>query len=259
MYRRITQTVLIITLIMTMISSLVVSSSAQSGRGRVGNPPPQPKPTPKPTEPGTSGNTTVLGIPDGGKLMKQDLDGSTSRFRLKNGLITIIRERHSAPLVSVNVLVKVGTVNESDEKAGMAQLARQMILNGSTKRAGTTVEREVARLGGLMTSEVSYDYTVFNIIAPAESYQGIVELLADLIERPAFNANDLKKAAQVVLIESRKDRSEATALTNLYSAAFTTNRLKRGNGVSEAMLASVTPDQLQAFYQNFYQPGNTIV
>ncbi|MBO0719887.1 MAG: insulinase family protein, partial [Blastocatellia bacterium] len=260
MYSRITQKVLIIILIMTMISSLVVSTSAQSGRGRVGNPPPpQPKPTPKPTAPGTSGNTTVLGIPDGGKLMKQDLDGSTSRFILKNGLTTIIRERHSAPLVSVNVLVKAGTVNESDEKAGMAQLARQMILNGSTKRAGTTVEREVARLGGLMTSEVSYDYTVFNIIAPSESYQDIVELLADLIERPSFNANDLKKAAQVVLIESRKDRSEATALTNLYSAAFTTNRLKRGNSVSEAMLSAVTPDQLQAFYQNFYQPGNTIV
>src|SRR5262245_65192490 len=104
MYRRITHT----TFIITLISSLFISSFGQSGRGRTNNPPPQP--TPKPGGPAK----TVLGIPDGGKLMKQDPDGSTSRFILKNGLTTIIRERHSAPLVSVNVTGKAGTRKEPD-------------------------------------------------------------------------------------------------------------------------------------------------
>jgi zinc protease len=250
MYRRIKYTAFIFTL----ISLFTINTFGQSGRGRPSTSPP-PKPTPKPNAPGT----TVLGIPEGGKLVKQDLDGSTSRFVLKNGLTTIIRERHSSPLVSVNVTVKTGTVNESDERAGMAQLARQMILNGTAKRSGTAVEQEVARLGGLLTSQVSYDHTSFNIIAPAESYQAIVELLADLIQRPAFNPSDLKRTAQLVIIESRKDRSESTAVEKLYATAFTTNRLKRGGSVSESMLASVTPDQLQTFYQTFYHPGNTIV
>jgi zinc protease len=250
MYRRITQTAFILTL----ISMFTINAYAQSGRGRQ-TAPPQPKPTPKTNVPGT----TVLGIPDGGKLVKQDPDGSTSRFVLRNGLTTIIRERHSSPLVSVNVTVKAGTVSESDEKAGMAQLARLMILNGTAKRSGTAVEKEVARLGGILTSQVSYDHTTFNIIAPAESYQAIIELLADLIQRPAFKPSDLKTAAQLVIIESRKDRSESTAVDKLYATAFTANRLKRGGSVSESMLASVTLDQLQSFYQSFYHPGNTIV
>jgi zinc protease len=250
MYRRITHTAFILTL----ISMFTINAFAQSGRGRQ-TAPPQPRPTPKPNEPGK----TVLGIPDGGKLVKQDPDGSTSRFVLRNGLTTIIRERHSSPLVSVNVTVKAGKVNESDEKAGMAQLARLMILNGTAKRSGTAVEKEVARLGGILTSQVSYDHTTFNIIAPAESYQAVVELLADLIQRPAFKPSDLKTAAQLVIIESRKDRSESTAVDKLYATAFTSNRLKRGSDVSESMLASVTPDQLQSFYQSFYHPGNTIV
>jgi zinc protease len=250
MYRRITHTAFILTL----ISMFTINAFAQSGRGRQ-TAPPQPRPTPKPNEPGK----TVLGIPDGGKLVKQDPDGSTSRFVLRNGLTTIIRERHSSPLVSVNVTVKAGKVNESDEKAGMAQLARLMILNGTAKRSGTAVEKEVARLGGILTSQVSYDHTTFNIIAPAESYQAVVELLADLIQRPAFKPSDLKTAAQLVIIESRKDRSESTAVDKLYATAFTSNRLKRGSDVSESMLESVTPDQLQSFYQSFYHPGNTIV
>jgi zinc protease len=256
MYRRITHKAFIFTLIslFTINAFWAFCAYGQSGRGRQ-SAPPRPTPTPKPKVPGT----TVLGIPDGGALVKQDPDGSTSRFVLRNGLTTIIRERHSTPLVSVNVTVKAGTVNESDEMAGMAQLARLMILNGTAKRSGTAVEKEVARLGGMLTSQVSYDHTTFNIIAPAESYQGIVELLADLIQRPAFKPNDLKTVAQLVIIESRKDRSESTAVDKLYATAFTTNRLKRGSSVSESMLASVTVDQLQSFYQNFYHPGNAIV
>ncbi|MCI0335975.1 MAG: insulinase family protein, partial [Acidobacteria bacterium] len=256
MSRRTTQSASIIALI-SLISLITLNSFAQSGRGRPTAPPPQPKPTPRPNVP----VTTVLGIPEGGKLVKQDLDGSTSRYLLQNKLNVVIRERHSSPLVSVNVTVKAGSVNESDEKAGMSQLTRQMILRGTAKRPGAAIDKDVARLGGILTSQVSYDHTSFNIIAPVESYQGVVELFSDLILRPAFNASDLKKAAQLVVLESRReqDRVASAATEKLYATAFTANRLKRGSSVSESMLASVTREQVQSYYQNFYQPENTVI
>lgn len=246
--------------ILTLISSVPLHSFAQSGRGRgPATPPPQPKPTTKPNVPAT----TVLGVPEGGKLTKQEQnpDGVTSKFLLRNGLTVIIRERHSTPLVSVNIAVKAGSVNESDEMAGMARLARRMILKGSAKRSGAAIDREVARLGGVLTSQLNYDHTSFNFIAPSESYQAIIELLAEMIQRPAFSADEVKKAAQLAILESKReqDNTEATAIEKLYATAFTANRLKRGGGVSETMLASVTREQALAFYQNFYHPANTVV
>ena len=231
---------------------------SQSGRGRQpGAPPPQPKPTPQPTLP----KPTVLGVPEGGKLVKQDLDGVTSRFLLKNGLTVIVRERHSSPLVSVNVTVKAGMINEPDDMLGMARLVRQMILKGNAKRPGAAIDKEVARLGGLLTSQVGYGQTSFNLITPSESYQLVVELLADLIQRPAFNPDDLKKAAQLVALESKRDQDNGKwmAIEKLYATAFTANRLKRGSAISETRLASVTREQALAFYQNFYHPANTII
>lgn len=240
-------------------SSIAMSAFAQSGRGRQpSTPPPQPKPTPKPNVP----VTTVLGIPDGGKLVKQDPpEGSTSRFFLRNGLTVIIRERHSAPLVSMNITVKAGSVNETDDAAGMANLVRHFILRGTAKRSGSAIDKEVARLGGIFSSQSSADQTAFNIIAPSESYQVMVELLADLIQRPAFNAEDLKKAAQASIIENKReqDRADAVAIEKLYATAFTANRLKRGSSISETMLASVTREQVMAFYQSYYHPANTVV
>src|SRR5262245_33822706 len=108
--------------IIALFSLISVIAIAQSGRGR--QPTPPPKPTPKPNTP----VTTVLGIPEGGKLARQDVDGAISRYVLRNELTVIVRERHSSPIVAVNVSVKTGLVNEPDEMAGIARLTRYLIL-----------------------------------------------------------------------------------------------------------------------------------
>lgn len=229
---------------------------AQSGRGQRPATP-APKPTTNPNLP----KTTVLGIPESGKLVKQDVEGATSRFGVRNGLTVIIRERHATPLVAVNVTVKVGAVNEPDGMEGIARLVQQAVLRGTAKFPGAAIEREVARLGGQLTSAVEAEETTFSIIAPTESYQGVVELLGELLLRPAFNADELKKAAQMVLLASKRaqDDAETVAIEKLYATAFNANRLKRGSVVSEGFLNAVTREQAQAFYQNFYHPENTIV
>jgi zinc protease len=229
---------------------------AQSGRGR-GPVTPAPKPTPKPNTP----VTTVLGVPEGGKLAKHEAEGFTSRAVLKNGLTVVIRERHSSPLVAINVAVKAGSINEPDEMAGMARLTRQLILKGTATRSGAAIDREVARLGGVLNSKITDDQTSFSVIAPAESYQPMIELLADLIQRPSLNAEDLRGAAQLALLESKREQdvAETAAMEKFHATAFTASRLKRERSAADALLASATREQALAFYQNFYHPGNVTV
>ncbi len=205
--------------------------------------------------------TGVLGVPEGGKLTAHELDGAISRAVLRNGLTVIIRERHSSPLVAVNVSVKAGLINDPDDLAGLSRLTRYLVLKGTAKRPGAAVDREVARLGGVLNSEISYDLTSYSLIAPSESYQAMVELLADLIQNPAFNLEDLKGAAQLALLESRREQDEAgrAAIEKLFATAFTANRLKRGFAVSDTFPSRATRDQAMAFYQNFYHPANTVV
>ncbi len=239
---------------LVVVSLFVVVTFAQSGRGRTQ---PVPKPTPKPNLP----KPTVLGIPEGGKLIRQDLDNATSRFALRNGLTVLVRERHSAPLVAINVTINAGILNEPDESAGIARLVQKTILRGTGKLNGAAIEKEVARLGGVFRSEVTYDRTVYTLIAPTESYNAMVELLADLILNPAFKDDELKKAAAEVLLDSKRaqDNVRQSSKEKMFAAAFTTHRLKRGSGVSESFLSSVTREQAMAFYQSHYQPAKTVV
>ena len=167
------KTIVSIIALFSLISAIAL---AQSGRGRQPSQP-APKPTPKPNMPSTG----VIGVPDGGKLVAQDPDVAISRYKLRNGLTVIIRERHSSPLVAVNVSVNAGLINDPDDLVGMSRLTRYMVLKGTAKRPGAAVDRDVARLGGILSSEIGYDLTSYSLIAPSESYQAMVELLADLI------------------------------------------------------------------------------
>src|SRR5215475_10687817 len=147
--------------IIALFSLISAIALAQSGRGRQPSQP-APKPTPKPNMPATG----VIGVPEGGKLAHHELDGAISRAVLRNGLTVIIRERHSSPLVAVNVSVKAGLINDPDDLAGMSRLTRYLVLKGTDKHPGAAVDREVARLGGVLSSEISYDLTSYNLIAP---------------------------------------------------------------------------------------------
>src|SRR5262245_64325055 len=112
-----------------------------------------------------------------------------------------------------------------------------------------------------MNSRIGYDLTSYSLIAPSESYQAMIELLADLIQNPAFKPEDVKGAAQLALLESRReqDSAERVAIEKLFATAFTANRLRRGAAVSDTLPSRAMRDQAMAFYQNFYHPENTVV
>ena len=225
----------------------------QSGRGR-GPGAPAPKPTPKPNVP-----VTVLGVPEGGKLTRQDLDGSTSRYGLKNGLTIVIRERHSAPLVAINVCVRAGSIHEADEVAGLARVVQRAILKGNAARGAGAIDREVARLGGVLATSATADQSSFNLIVPAESYDAAVELLGEMLLKPAFQPEEIRRAAgEVALAHGRRGAGEQ-ALDALQAAAFATSVLRRGGAISPTLVEAATRERVLAFYQAHYQPQNIVV
>jgi zinc protease len=241
-------------LLLLFVLLLNVSALAQSGRAK--NPPP--KPTPQQPPPAT---TKILNLPEGGKVVKYDTDGVTARFVLKNGLTIILRERHATPLAVVTTYIKAGYFNESDEVAGLAHLLEHMFFKGTATRAVGAIDTETARLGGLLNASTSYEKTSYYAVAPAESLPKLLEIQADMLQNPTFDADELKKESLVVMQESRRkqDNAAALALEKMYATAFTTHRLKRWRIGSDAVLQTATRDQLQAFYQEFYRPENTVI
>ncbi|HYE74596.1 MAG TPA: pitrilysin family protein, partial [Blastocatellia bacterium] len=242
-------------LLTALLILLTASSSvpAQSGRGRQSAPPPPPRQQRE--------QPAALNVPEGGKIVKQEVSGSTVRYTLKNGLTVIVRERYAVPLAAVVTYVKAGYFDEADEVAGLAHLMEHMFFKGTPTRPVGTIATETRKLGGVLNASTYYDKTSYYTIAPAESLSKVLEIQADLLQNPTFDANELKKEALVVIQESKRkqDNPMALALERMYATAFTANRIKRWRIGADDVLKNSTREQLQAFYQNYYRPNNTVI
>jgi zinc protease len=250
MYRKLTSLAALLTLL-----SVNLNAFAQSGRGRQPAPPPKPSPRQQREQP------AALNVPEGGKLVKQEIVGATARYTLKNGLTLIVRERHAVPLAAVVTYVKAGYFDEADEVAGLAHLMEHMFFKGTPTRPLGSIATETRRLGGVLNASTFYDKTSYYTVAPAESLPKVLEIQADLLQNPTFDAEELKKESLVVIQESKRkqDNPAALALERMYATAFSSHRMKRWRIGADDVLKNSTREQLQAFYQNYYRPSNTVI
>ncbi|HLF86685.1 MAG TPA: insulinase family protein, partial [Nitrospiria bacterium] len=66
-------------------------------------------------------------------------DIKPKRVVTENGIILLILERHSLPIVNVNMVIKAGSIYESDEKAGLSSLMSSLLDEGTKTRTSTQI------------------------------------------------------------------------------------------------------------------------
>jgi zinc protease len=200
-------------------------------------------------------------VPEGGKLTRHDIEGTTTRYAMRNGLTILFRERHSSPLVAISVYLKAGAFSEKESESGLAQLTARMIAKGTAAHPPGEAEKDIQRLGGVFQTVAAEDHISFRVTAPAESVGKALEVLADLLLNPAFPESELKKAAQETMRAGRRFQDDAAAASDarLYSTAYTVHPLKRNRFGDAATLGAFTRDQVVAFYQANYQPQNAVI
>ncbi len=86
---------------------------------------------------------------------------------LENGLVIIVREDHSAPVVSAQAWAMTGSIHEGKWLgAGLSHVLEHMLFKGTTTRPGSRIDQEVQEAGGYMNAYTSFDRTVYHIDVP---------------------------------------------------------------------------------------------
>src|SRR5438093_11047546 len=81
---------------------------------------------------------------------------------LENGLTIIVREDHSAPVVSAQAWCMAGSVHEGRWLgAGLSHVLEHMLFKGTTSRPAARIDQEVQEAGGYMNAYTSFDRTVY--------------------------------------------------------------------------------------------------
>src|SRR6516165_1148295 len=121
---------------------------------------------------------------------------------LETGLTIIVREDHSAPVVSAQAWCMAGSVHEGKWLgAGMSHVLEHMLFKGTTTRPGSRIYQEVQEAGGYMNSYTSFDRTVYHIDVPNTGASIAIDILCDIMQNATLPAEELAKEKQVFLRE----------------------------------------------------------
>src|SRR6266850_7836962 len=118
---------------------------------------------------------------------------------LENGLTIIVREDHSAPVVSAQAWCMAGSIHEGKWLgAGLSHVLEHMLFKGTTMRGAGRIDQEVQDAGGYMNAYTSFDRTVYWINVPNTGARVAIDVLCDIMQNATLPADQLVKELDVI-------------------------------------------------------------
>ncbi len=194
-------------------------------------------------------------------LSSSAADIKPKRVVTENGIILLILERHSLPIVNVNMVIKAGSLYESDEKAGLSSLMSSLLDEGTKTRTSTQISQEIDFVGGSLSAFGGDDSSGASLRILKKDLPLGLELLSDIVINPTFPEAEIerKKAEMIGGLLSEKDDPGTVAGKAFNEMIFGAHPYHRAANGTEATIPGITRDDIVAYYERFYRPNNTIM
>jgi len=187
---------------------------------------------------------------------------AVTRRVLPNGLQLVMVERRGLPLVDFVLVARTGTEADAADKAGVSTLAATLLTRGTTSRSATAVAEQQALLGVSIRTASTWDRTTIALHTPTAQLDSALALFSDVALHPAFAAEEVERAkrqraTQLVELSDEGPFVASRAFDAiLYGAAHPYGRSPLG---TEASVAAITRQDLQASYATAFQPRNCVL
>lgn len=182
-------------------------------------------------------------------------------FHLDNGLQVILREMHTAPVISFWVAYRVGSRNEQPPQTGISHWVEHMMFKGTERFPAGVLDREIDRAGGMWNAFTSMDTTMYYATLPRQQIELALAAESDRMVNALFDPAETESERSVII--SERQGSENTPLFWLEEAmqAVAFRQHGYGHSIIGSMddLHTMTCDDLQAHYRQYYGPHNATV
>jgi zinc protease len=184
-----------------------------------------------------------------------------SRAEMPSGLALLVAERPSIPIVTVQIMVKAGSVQEPTDKAGVAKVTAVLLPLGTVNRTAPEISEAIEFVGGSLDADASEDYSTLFLTVLKKDLAVGMELLADVLLRPAFRDADIARKIRELKghIRQKQEDPGTVAREAFMAAVFGGHPYGRPMEGSEATLDRITREDLLEFHRRYYRPNNSIM
>ena len=184
----------------------------------------------------------------------------TRLITLENGLTLIVREDHSAAVVSAQAWCKAGSIDEGRWLgAGMSHMLEHMLFKGTTTRGSGRIDQEVQDAGGYMNAYTSFDRTVYYTNVPNTGAEIAIDILCDIMQNATLPSDEMEKEKQVILreMDMNQDDPSRRASRRLFETVYTRSPYRYTVIGYPDIFNEVQREDILAYYREKYTPNNT--
>ncbi len=163
--------------------------------------------------------------------------------------------------VATGVWVGVGSPDEPDHLTGVSHFHEHLLFKGTDTRSAQELSRGVDRRGGDFNAFTSKEYTAYYCRLPARHAEFCIELLGDVITRPALRDADVHAERLVILEELAMDDDSPDDVAHRAFAAqmFPGHSLGRDPAGDREHVQAITPDDVRSFFAQHYRANGMVV
>lgn len=180
---------------------------------------------------------------------------------LDSGLTVLTEHMPHVRSVAVGVWLKRGSRHELAEESGLAHFIEHMVFKGTDRRSQAEIAQEMDAIGGQTDAFTSHEYSGFHATVLDENLTHAVDLLADIVLAPKFDAEELERERNVIFeeIKSVEDAPEDLVHDMFVESFWPNHPLGRPILGTPDTVAGFGRDDLRAFFKKNYAPSNLIV
>ena len=188
-------------------------------------------------------------------------DTPVTKTRLANGLLVLLKEIHSAPLISHWIWYRVGSRNETPGVTGISHWVEHMQFKGTPQFPSGVLDKSISRSGGYWNAFTFLDWTTYFETMPAASIDLALRLEADRLTHSLFDPEEVASERTVIISERQGNENEPLFRLGeeVQAAAFRVHSYHHEVIGDLADLETMQRDDLYRHYRSYYVPNNAVL
>ena len=178
---------------------------------------------------------------------------------LESGVRIVTEAMPSVRSVSIGFWIGSGSRTESDEQAGLSHLLEHLLFKGSSKYESLEIDQIFDTMGAELNAGTGKETTSVYARVIDRHVPEAVDVMADMVFRPALNDIDSERAVILEEIAMYEDDPQEKVFDVLGRAVFGDHPLGRAIIGRAPVIADTPASEIAGFHASRYLPENIVI
>lgn len=185
----------------------------------------------------------------------------TIRVALENGVLLLVRENHTCPVVAFRCMLQGGVRYEEEDNNGITNFITEMLTKGTQKRSAARIARETEAVAGHLDGFAGRNSLGVCGEFLSKHFDKGLDLLSDVLLHPAFRKGELEKKRRDIFASLRMQEDNLTHLAFIEFARtlYRKHPYRLNVQGSFQSVAAFKREDLENYYRAIAIPENLVI